>query len=145
MTTRRDTLRSMVPLTAAVLGGFGLAACREEPIRQSSTLPFVGRGTMRERAEQIRRAAVELGWVTRELTPGTRNAPQGRGGPSGGLMEAVNNRDGHNVVVNISYDTRSFTIRYVSSVGLNYDGARIHRYYNDRVERLEQAIQRAST
>ncbi|HYF07439.1 MAG TPA: hypothetical protein VD970_07450, partial [Acetobacteraceae bacterium] len=75
MTTRRDTLRSMVPLTAAVLGGFGLAACREEPIRQSSTLPFVGRGTMRERAEQIRRAAVELGWVTRELTPGTRNAP----------------------------------------------------------------------
>lgn len=149
---RREVLRSVMPAAASVIGGFGLAACREEPIRQSYSVPFNGYGTLQDRAAQIRRAAAERGWVTRIVaSPGagggignTALGSAGVGRRSVPVIEAVNNRDGHNVVVHITYDQNSFSIRYVSSTGLNYDGQRIHTYYNRQVQQLEQQIQRTS-
>lgn len=134
--TRRGLFRSSTPAVAAVFGGLGLAACREEPIRQSITISFVGRASPNERTEQIRRAAQERGWLTRILVP---PGPNRRA-----VIEAVKNTDGHNVIVRINYTSRDFNITYVSSTGLNYDGARIHVYYNNQVEMLEQAIMRHS-
>ncbi len=147
MIARRNILRSAGPLAVAAFGGLGLVACREEPMHQSQNVSFVGRGSMRERADQIRRAATELGWATRELRVGgfRGNAAEGQNRVFiEGLIEATNVARGHNIVVNISYDSRRFTIRYMSSVGLNYDGVRIHTFYNGQVEALERAIMRAS-
>ena len=142
---RRDVLRSGAPLAIAVLGGLGVAACRQEPIRQPTVLTFVNRGGLADRGEQIRRAASDLGWITRQISHGAgSNAAQNRRGGPSAVIEATNNRDGHNVVVNIIYDTRTYQIRYISSVGLNYDGRQIHTYYNRQVELLEQRIQRES-
>lgn len=141
--TRRGMLRSATPLAAAVFGGFGLAACREEPIYVGPTISFVGRGTGRDRAEQIRRAAAEHGWSTRELRMLGARDRSGRVFQQG-IIEASNPARGHNIVVNITYDVRQFTVRYISSTGLNYDGQRIHTYYNGTVENLERAIMRAS-
>lgn len=133
---RRGLLRSSIAASAAVFGGLGLAACRETPIRQPTTIAFVTRASPADRTEQIRRAAGELGWGVRILAV---PSPTRRG-----LIEAVNNTDGHNVVVRISYNSRDFTVTYVSSTGLNYDGQQIHVYYNNLVERLETQIVRAS-
>ena len=147
MIARRNVLRSAGPLAVAAFGGLGLVACREEPMHQSQNVSFVGRGSMRERADQIRRAATELGWATRELRVGgfRGNAAEGQNRVfTEGLIEATNVSRGHNIVVNISYDSRRFTIRYMSSVGLNYDGVRIHTFYNGQVESLERGIMRAS-
>lgn len=127
---RRDMLRSVAPLGVAVFGGLGLAACRDEPIHRTFNVSFVGRGNMRERSEQIRRAANGLGWRAREMR--------------GGVIEAASAARGHNIVVNVTYDQRQFSISYVSSMGLNYDGQRIHTYYNGQVEALERAILRNS-
>jgi len=131
---RRDLLRSSGPLVVAVLGGFGLAACREEPIRQPQRVAFGSPGLVGDRADEIERAATALGWTTRVLA-----SPNPAAGPRG-LIEAVNTRTGHNIVVHIGYDTDGFSIRYVSSEGLNFDGQQIHAHYNGQVEQLERQI-----
>lgn len=133
---RRGLLRSSIPAISAVLGGGFLAACREEPIRQPVTVSFVSRGSPSERTQQIMRAAAARGWTSRLMVAPSPNRR--------GVIEAVNNTDGHNVVVRITYNSREFTITYVSSIGLNYDGRQIHTYYNGQVERLEQQIMRES-
>lgn len=153
---RREMMRSATALAAAILGGAGLAACRSAPMRQVNNIPFNGSGTMQDRSAQIRRAAAERGWTTRLVNlsaggggsgpwgnsaMGATNTRQARAIPA---IEATNNRDGHNVVVTIVYDQSSFSIRYVSSVGLNYDGTMIHTYYNDVIDQLVRQIQQAS-
>ncbi len=156
---RRAIVRSVVPLGAAVFGGFGLAACRSEPIRQPANLPFNSYGTLQDRSALISRSAAERGWVTRPVNvtgaatatpqitpqwgqPGANAAVRsGRAQPA---IEATYNRDGHNVVVLIVYNQNSFSVRYVSSVGLNYDGQTIHTYYNGQVDQLVRQIQRTS-
>ena len=139
MTTlnRRGILRSSVPALAAVFGGLGLAACREEPIRQPTTISFVSRGSPAERTQQIMRAGAARGWMTRLMVA---PSPTRRG-----VIEAVNNTDGHNVVVRVTYNSREFSVSYVSSIGMNYDGRQIHTYYNNQVELLEQQIMRESS
>jgi len=156
---RRAMIRSVVPLGAAIFGGLGLAACREEPIRQPVSLPFDSYGTLQDRSAQISRAATERGWLTRPVNvtgaatatpqitpqwgqPGANAAVRsGRAQPA---IEATYNRDGHNVVVLIVYNQNNFSVRYVSSVGLNYDGQNIHSYYNSQVDQLVRQIQRTS-
>lgn len=161
---RRNFVQSAVPLGAAIFGGLGLAACREEALRQPTNMPFSGYGSMQDRARQIAVAAEQRGWTTRpvmvgaggggggtagaaQLTPawGQPNQaqvqPRGRVGRAVPAIEATNTRSGHNVVVHILYDQNSFSVRYVSSVGLNYDGQNIHTYYNGLVDQLVRQIQ----
>jgi len=157
---RRNFVQSAVPLGAAIVGGLGLAACREEALRQPSNVPFSGYASAPERARQITLAAEQRGWTARpvmvgaggggtggaaQLAPawGQPNQAQSRGraGRAVPAIEATNNRAGHNVVVHILYDQNSFSVRYVSSVGLNYDGQNIHTYYNGLVDQLVRQIQ----
>ena len=77
-------------------------------------------------ADQIRRAGAGLGW---------RMEPQGAG-----LMRGTLDLRTHQAVVAIPYDTQRFSIRYVSSSNLDYDGRAIHRNYNSWVRNLQNAI-----
>jgi hypothetical protein len=127
MLDRRDALRRGLPVLVAVLGGAGLAACRRAPVYQSSGGQFQGRGSLAEREAQIRRAAASQGgWSVQPMRPG--------------LLRATNTWRSHQMAVDIAFDVRTFSINYVNSVNLDYDGAQIHTSYNSRVQALEAAI-----
>jgi hypothetical protein len=44
-------------------------------------------------------------------------------------------------VVDIKYNTKTYSIIYKSSQNLDYDGKNIHSNYNGWIQRLNQAIQ----
>ncbi len=69
---------------------------------------FVGQASLPQRAEQIKRAGASLRWVMQEQRPG--------------LMRGTLNLRTHQAVVDVPYDTRRFSIHYVSSIDLNYSG-----------------------
>ncbi|WP_198372602.1 hypothetical protein [Roseomonas rosulenta] len=131
MIDRRSMLRSVVPVVVAVGGGVGLGACRAEPIYESTDGQFQGRGSLSEREALIRRAAASQGgWSVQAMRPG--------------LLRATNTWRSHQMTVDIAFDIRTFTIRYVNSVNLDYNGAQIHQAYNERVRALERAILQGS-
>jgi hypothetical protein len=113
-------------LVASTLAATALAACaRTAPIQQGGG-EFIGRGTLSQRADQIRRAGAGLGWRMEQQEPG--------------LIRGTLNLRTHQAVVDIPYDTQRFSIRYVSSNNLDYDGRAIHRNYNSWVQNLQNAI-----
>ena len=120
---RRHLLRNSAGLALAAAA---LAACRTVPIQQAVGGEFIGRGSMPQRADQIRRAGASLGWVMESRGPG--------------LMRGVLNIREHQALVDIPYDSQRFTIRYAGSTNLNYDGTNIHPNYNSWVERLQRTI-----
>jgi hypothetical protein len=69
------------------------------------------RGTSAGRANQIKRAGAAQGWVVESRAPG--------------LLRGTLSRRDQQAVVDIPYDARRFSIRYVRSSNLNYDGTNI--------------------
>ena len=129
---RRTLLQAMGGLTTLP----ALGACvRTAPLHNVQDAAFVGQASLPQRAEQIKRAGASLGWVMEERQPG--------------LVRGTLNLRTHQAVVDVPYDARRFSIRYVSSIDLNYggDAARqngkgplIHSNYNGWVENLEHKI-----
>jgi hypothetical protein len=120
---RRHLLRNAAGFA---LAGAGLAACRATPIQNQLSGEFIGKGTLAQRTDQIRRAGASLGWNMQSYGPG--------------LMRGTLNLREHQAVVDIPYDTERFSIRYVNSTNLNYDGTNIHPNYNSWVQRLQRTI-----
>jgi hypothetical protein len=105
----------------------GLAGCgRTAPIKNEVRGEFLGRANLTRRGEQIRAAASDLGWKTQVIGPG--------------LIQATLDLRSHQAVVDISYDTHRFSIGYLRSTNLNYDGTSIHPNYNSWVGNLEREI-----
>lgn len=46
----------------------------------------------------------------------------------------------HVAVVDIPYDTQSYSIKYVDSTELNYADGNIHKNYNGWIQNLEKGI-----
>jgi hypothetical protein len=112
------------------LVAFGLlimvAACRTAPIYNAQSASFNRELSMSQATRAIQAAGAELGW---DMTPeGT------------GQMRGVLNLRSHQAVVDITYDTRTFSIAYVDSTNLNYNGSDIHKNYNSWVQNLEREI-----
>ena len=120
MTPTRRTL-----LTAGLAAGALGACARTAPVYQGGG-EFVGRGSLAQRGDEIRRAGAQLGWVMESQGPG--------------LMRGTLNLRTHQAVVDIPYDQRRFSIRYAGSTNLDYDGTSIHRNYNGWVQNLQNAI-----
>ena len=84
-------------------------------------------------AEAIRSAAGSMKnpWAASGDTPGTLQ-----------LTTLVRNK--HTVAVTVTYDTHSYSIRYASSVNMNYEVDHgqevIHPNYNKWVQQLKQAM-----
>ena len=117
----------------AILGGVLLfVACTAAPIMNVQNAPVnvsKSNATLEDVSKAITRAGVGLGW---QMTPQKPGLMQGRLA----LRE-------HVAVVNIKYDTKSYSIDYKDSTNLNYDGQKgqIHRNYNGWIQRLDSAIQ----
>ncbi len=111
-----------------------LGACvRVAPLENVQDAAFVGEASLPRRTEQIKRAGASLGWVMEQQQPG--------------LMRGTLNLRTHQAVVDVPYDARRFSIRYVSSTDLDYSGGAaqhgnpmIHRNYNSWIENLEHKI-----
>ncbi len=121
---QRRTVMRRVPILLA-LATLGLGAC-SRPIYDTAGGTFTGSGAPAVRLTQIERAAGGLGWQVDPVRPG--------------VARATLNLRGHVAVTEIAYDDTRFTIRYVDSRNLGFDGTSIHKNYNGWIENLERAI-----
>ena len=72
-------------------------------------------------------AGTQLGWKMEPLNPGTIT----------GTIELRT----HRAVVEVTYDTKTYNIKYKDSLNLDYNGTSIHKNYNGWIENLDKAIQ----
>ena len=79
-----------------------------------------------ERAIMV--AAQKRGWSARVVHPGLIDA-------------SIIVRD-HRASIEIPYDSVEYSILYVDSSNLDYDGTKIHRNYNNWIVKLSESIQK---
>ena len=84
--------------------------------------------TMSDVRGAIIQAGAELGWQMKPTAPGL-------------IVGTLQLRD-HVAVVDITYDTKSYSINYKDSNNLQYDAAKgeIHKNYNGWIQNLESRI-----
>lgn len=116
-------LRFLIPAMALLAVG-----CRTSPVYDVNQAQIVASRpvSMTEVEQTIRQAGASLGW---------QMVPKGPGNIEGTLIL----RD-HRAVVDIRYDTTTYSIKYKDSSNLNYDGTNIHSNYNGWVQRLDNTI-----
>jgi len=104
--------------------------CTSNPIYnvQQAPIPSVTdkKLSMEDVSKAIIRAGTGLGWQMRQVKPGH-------------IIGTLNLRR-HTAVVDVTYDTKSYSIVYKDSSNLNYDGSNIHRNYNGWIQNLDRAI-----
>jgi len=105
-----------------------LAGCRTAPIYNVASAPVIApkQVSMQDVERAITRAGAGLGWIMN---------PKGPGQIEGTLLLRT-----HKAVVDITYDTKTYDIKYKDSANLDYDGSGIHSNYNGWVLNLEKAI-----
>ena len=119
----RDVLRIVVPAVLLLLVG-----CRSAPLYNVDSTPVVANKavTLVEVEKAIMRAGAGLGWQI---------VPRAPGQIEGTLLLRT-----HRAVVDISYNTQSYSIKYKDSTNLDYDGTNIHSNYNGWIQNLDNAI-----
>ena len=118
------TLKILIPAIALLVVG-----CRASTqIYDVQNAPVVASRalSMTEVEQSIRVAGAGLGW---------QMVPRGAGSVEGTLLLRT-----HRAVVDIKYDTKSYSIKYKDSTDLNYNGSTIHMNYNGWIQNLEKAI-----
>ena len=104
-----------------------LGGCRTADLYNVRGAPGTSKAVSMADVEMaIRRAGHGLGWQI---------VPQGPGKAEGILVLRE-----HRAVVDITYDTKSYSILYKDSSNLNYDGKTIHSNYNGWIQNLDKAI-----
>jgi hypothetical protein len=125
---RAAVLRAIhaVLIVAAVLV---ISACRSDQMYTVESAPLnpPPKATMADIQRAIIRAGATRGWVMTPKEPG--------------LVQATYSRQGHSATVDIRYSMTSYSIGYVDSQNLNYDGSNIHPRYNSWVRNLQTDIQ----
>lgn len=112
-------------LTLLVLSG-----CRGLPIYTVTDNDISTLGSGDKTMDQVKAAIIDagtpLGWVF---------ADKGEGH----LMATLAVRK-HMAVVDITYNTKAYSINYKDSENLNYDGTTIHKNYNGWIQNLQRRI-----
>jgi len=119
----RSALKVLIPVIALLMVG-----CRSAPVYevQQGQLVTSRAVSMADVEKAIKTAGAGLGWQMVQRAPGS--------------LEGILILREHRAVVDIRYDTRSYSIKYKDSSNLNYDGSTIHANYNGWVQNLERAI-----
>ncbi len=110
-------------IVVALLGG-----CRSAAIHNVSAEPVVANKpvSMDDVQKAIVRAGAALGWQMKPVEPG--------------LIVGTLNLRTHMAMVDIRYDTKTYSITYKDSSDLGYDGTSIHKNYNGWIENLDRGI-----
>lgn len=103
-----------------------------EPRASYTSLPVAAKSnpTLEQVTAAIMRAGPAKQWQMNLIRPG--------------LVEATRSWENgkHQIVVNVTYDAKRYSIEYKSSVNLKARGQSIHWAYNREVNRLNDEIQR---
>jgi hypothetical protein len=113
-----------------VLIGFAVASCRTMPVYNVSDAPVVtksGQVTAAQVHDAILGALNDKGWVVKQDDPGK-------------ILAGIVVHDRHKATVNIDYSPTHYSITYMDSENLLYDGTNIHKNYNQWVMSLEEEI-----
>jgi hypothetical protein len=124
-------VRAISRITILVALSLLLTACfgRIQPVYNANQVPVpvaLQDSSASKIGTIIQTAAIERGWQVQEETPGK-------------IKATLRNRT-HQAVVSITYNNKSYSIDYVSSQDLLYEGGKIHRNYNRWVRNLEVDI-----
>lgn len=119
----RSALKILVLALALLLVGCRIAPVYDVSQAQITTSRPV---SVSEIEQTIRQAGASLGW---------QMVPKGPGNIEGTLI-----RRDHHAVVDIRYDTKTYSIKYKDSSNLKYDGTSIHKNYNGWIQNLDNAI-----
>lgn len=115
-----------------LLGIFFLASCATEQMHKVDKVDYgyyTKKGlTMEKVRATIERTAVRNGWQLSDQKEGSFVGKREWGGGK------------HNIVVDVLYDLRKFSINYRDSHQMRYDGSWIHNSYNRMVQKLEEDI-----
>lgn len=118
---------------AAIVVAAGMlvaAGCRTPtPVYNVSNAPIStskSNPSLDEIGQIIVRAGASLGWQMKQTKPGH-------------ILGTLYLRT-HVAVVDVNYNTTSYSIQYKDSKDLNYDGANIHPNYNGWVQNLDNRI-----
>ena len=84
--------------------------------------------TLAQVQSTIEQTAKSLGWELSDVKSGSFTATRDWGANK------------HNIVVDVLYDLKKFSIRYKDSRQMGYSGSSIHHTYNDMVTTLEDHI-----
>lgn len=119
---------------AAVAGLLLFIAACTAPIHRVNAVPY-GWGpakgvTMAQVEKTVEETAKNLGWMLSDVKTGSFTAER----------QWDNNK--HNIVVDVLYDLKKFSIDYKNSKQMSYSGTSIHHTYNDMVQALEDALKK---
>lgn len=117
---------------AAVASLLLFAAACTAPMHMVDKVPY-GWGpakgvTLAQVQSTVEETAKHEGWTLSNVKTGSFTA------------ERQWDRDKHDIVVDVVYDLKKFSIVYKNSKQMGYSGTSIHHTYNDMVERLEDHI-----
>lgn len=117
---------------AAAFGILLLAAACTAPIHRVNSVGY-GWGpakgvTMAQVQKTVEETARNSGWALSDVKTGSFTA------------ERQWDANKHNIVVDVTYDLKTFSIAYKNSKQMGYSGTSIHHTYNDMVEELEGRI-----
>jgi hypothetical protein len=116
-------------LAFLILTTLMFSGCTIKPIYNVSNTPITtsnGAPTDSQIVKAIIRAGSSLGWSMQKEAPGH-------------IIGTLNIRK-HIAIVDITYNSDSYSIIYKDSTNLKYDGTKIHRNYNNWVHNLNNAI-----
>ena len=116
-----------------VMAALLMTACAPTMVRNVTDAPVVSNKaplSLDDVRIAITRAGTGLGWVMIEEEPG--------------LIKGTLRLRTHVAIVDVTYDTSTYSIQYVDSTNLNYNESKgtIHKNYNGWIQNLDTAIQR---
>lgn len=122
---KKNTYFLMFMMFAVVL----LGGCRTAPILNidNEAIAIKGNYSLNDIKKAIVRAGVKLGWQMHPKEPGR-------------IIGILYLRD-HMAKIDIMYDKTKYSIHYLDSKNLQYDGKNIHSNYNGWIERLNHTIE----
>lgn len=116
---------------ACVMAALLMTACAPTAVRNVTDAPVMtnkASPSLDDVRVAITRAGAGLGWVMIEEEPG--------------LIKGTLRLRTHVAVVDVAYDTSTYSIQYVDSTNLNYNESKgtIHKNYNGWIQNLDNAI-----
>ena len=121
--------KSLSNIIVIILFTLVLSGCRTAPIYNARDIPISPRpsATDEEIEKAIWLAGRRLEWRINKVRPRE--------------MQGLFRKQAHTATVLIPYDKTQFSIIYVDSENLDYDGSKIHENYNVWIQRLVDQIQ----
>jgi len=123
----RKSIQAFAAISAfLLLTGFGPGAPVYNVI--ASPIPSNPAATMENIQKAVMRAGLTLGWQVAPQAPGK--------------LEAILILRTHRAVVEITHDTKTFSITYKDSTNISYDpeNKTVHSNYNGWIQNLEKGI-----